>query len=95
MDLKQMMADDLKSTFYNTKEFAISVLYKTKTIPALHVNRDELFESDTLFLSFVASDVSDIDAEDIIVLDGKSYQVNNYEYKDEYKLELIVALSEV
>lgn len=90
-----MMADDLRSTFYNVKDFAIPVLYKDKTIPALHVEDEGVFESDMRILSFIDNDVIGISLEDNMEIDGKQYQVSNFAPKDELKLEIIVSLSEV
>jgi len=94
MNLKQTMADDL-SVFYNTDEFAISVLYKTATISALHVEDMEISDSEQFVLSCMSSDVVGVKIGDEMTIDEVVYQVINFDYKDKYHLEMLIALNEV
>lgn len=94
MSFKQDMVDDL-SVFYNTKEFAISVLYKTEAIPALPVEDMEISDTREMVISCVSSDVLDIESGDIFTIDEKEYEVINFDFKDKYELETIIALGDV
>ncbi len=95
MSLKQQMADDLKSVFYNTDDFAIAVLYKNVSITALHVEDLEISDTEQMVISCLELYVSDIQVGDEIIIDGITYKVINFDFKDKFKTEKIIALTKV
>ena len=95
MSLKQQMADDLKNVFYNTDDFAIAVLYKNVSIPALHVEDLEISDTEQMVISCLELNVSDIQVGDEIIIDGVTYKVINFDFKDKFKTEKIIALTKV
>ena len=94
MNLKQMLSSDLND-IYNIDEFATSVLYKGNTIPALYVEDMEISDSEQFVLSFVSSDVLDVEVGDGMTVDEVDYQVINFDFKDKYKQETLIALNKV
>jgi hypothetical protein len=91
MSLKQVLANDL-DVFYNSDEFAISAVYNSHEISVLSQDDIGFENSDIKVVSAKSSDVVGIAKGDTISIDGVAYRVNNYEYKDDMKLEMMIGL---
>jgi len=94
MNFKQQMAEDLK-IFYNADEFAIAVLYNGVTIQALNVDDMEVSDTEQFVLSFISSDVANISQGSQMSIDDIVYEVSNFDFKDNSKLETLIALNKV
>lgn len=93
MDLKQIMANDIKSVFYSINDFAISASYQSQTIPALHVEDYEISDTREQVISCRVDDVSGLSIGDTIVIDNTNYEVINFDFKDKYEIEYIIVLN--
>lgn len=94
MSMKQMMSDDL-DIFYDSNDFALSATYNGVDISVLLLDDMEASSNELKVISAKQSDVSNIAEGDLIVLENVNYTVSNFDYKDSYKLEILIALKEL
>ena len=89
MSFAETMASDL-DTIYNTKELAVSATLNGETITILFQDDLDLFGTEKMVVSTCSS--NEIVIGDIVVINTISYEIINFDFKDDYSLEYLVAL---
>ena len=92
MSLKEQMEKDL-DLFYNTKEFASSALYKNKKIAVLPFEDFDIAQISSKSILVKSSDTHGIKEGEKITVDSTEYEVSNFSYRDDMKLERIIGLN--
>jgi hypothetical protein len=91
MNLKEQLSNDL-DIFYNSNEFGVVATYKTNEIVVIYEEDVEINNTENRVISGKASDFNTIAIGDIIEIEGVSYEIYNFEFKDNYKLEYLIGL---
>ncbi|WP_417327674.1 hypothetical protein [Halarcobacter sp.] len=89
------LLDDFKSdfeVFYDNEEFGVKAIYKGLEVSLLK-QEDYDFETFTgEIYSVLVSDMPNPQEEDEITIDSEVFYIQNFEYKDELKLEWTIGL---
>ncbi|MGB7402698.1 MAG: hypothetical protein WA916_08955 [Arcobacter sp.] len=93
MSLKKDMQTDL-NVFYDTEEFACLAFYGEVEFRAIFINNFEIQGLLGKAISILASEDPGIKEDDIITIDGESFEVNNVDFKDDTKLEKVIGLTD-
>lgn len=89
MSFAETMASDL-DTIYNTKEIAVSATHLDNEISIIFQDDLDLFGTEQIVI--LTSSSNNINEGDIITISNINYEVINHDYKDDYRLEYLVAL---
>lgn len=91
MSLKEDMQTDL-DVFYDVEEFGISATYQEKKITLLK-QEDYDFETFTGDVyTVLVSQMPNPQEEEEVIINGKGFFIQNFDFKDETKLEYIIGL---
>lgn len=91
MNFKEQMKTDL-NVFYNNEEFATAALYKDNFISVIFTDEYEVQSLNHKMMTVRSKDVPDIGENETLQIEGITYIIDNFEFKDETKLEMVVGV---
>ena len=91
MSLFETIKDDL-SIFYNSEEFATTALFNEVEITVIFDDSYEVESSKNKTISVRTFEGESIKDGDVLEIESISYTVQNFEYKDDTKLEIIFGI---
>jgi len=91
MGFKEQVQADL-GIFYNTDEFAVNALYKQNEISVIFEDDEEVGNTKEKLVSAISADVNGLALGDTFEIETITYEVFNFDFKDNTKLEMLIAL---
>ena len=89
-----MLKEDMKAdldVFYNTDEFALECIYKSRKLAVLFAKADmEFFETDFKRVTAKKEGFEDLEDGDVLLIDGRKYLVQNYSIDKNFQISISI-----
>jgi hypothetical protein len=91
MSFKKQLESDI-DVFYDTDEFGVTALYNGAEISVIFTDQFEVQSEQHKMITVRSVDVPNITLGETLEINGITYTIDNFEFKDETQLERVVSI---